>query len=61
MNETSEINETDRIYAELVNEKKDIDQKLRIVDYELGICDKENKSIIIKKVRGKLYRQKAAT
>ena len=50
-----EMNETDRIYEKLVDEKKDIEQKLRIVDYELGICDKENKSIIIKKVREKLY------
>ena len=49
------MSEIDQIYKELMDEKKDIEQKLRIVDYELGLCDKENKAIIIKKVRGKLY------
>lgn len=46
------MNETDQIYAELIDKRKDIEQKLKILDYELGICDKENKSIIIKKFEG---------
>ena len=49
------MTETDRIYDQLLKEKKDIEQKLRIVDYELSLCEKENKSVVIKKVRGKLY------
>ena len=49
------MGELERFYQQMAAEKKELEQKLRMTEYRLGICSLENKSIIVKKVRGKLY------
>lgn len=46
---------SESIYRQSKQELEDIQQKLRMIEYELGTMDLHQKSIITKSVKGKIY------
>ena len=46
---------SESIYRQSKQELEDIQQKLRMIEYELGTMDLHRKSIITKSVKGKIY------
>ena len=46
---------SESIYRQSKQELEDIQQKLSMIEYELGTMDLHQKSIITKSVKGKIY------